>query len=207
MKKHLIIAGVLALSLSFSGCGEAPQSPTEATSPTLATAPVHTPATPSEAVPHNDRILLSKAEPVTELIPLSRSHYDNGTYYYMDATDDLQVRCINSCYQTNLRSDETPEAYAQRRAIGLSASLSPGSPYGVDITVSQELTELLGYPVQLVSYFTGSDLDAAYWTVLLTQTEHYSYQYAFCASPEKADELEDAFVNHFKTLKLEPLKG
>lgn len=206
MKKSLFIAGVLALGLSLSACGETAQTPTEP-APTLITAPDYTPATPAEAVPKNDRILLSKADPVTDMKAMNRNHYDNGTYYYMDAAEDLSVRCISSCYQTNLRADETPEDYARRRAIGLSASFSPGSPYGLETTESQELTELLGCPVQLVSYFTGSDLDAVYWTVLLTQTEHYSYQYAFCASPEQADTLEDAFVDYFKTLKLEPLEA
>ena len=106
-----------------------------------------------------------------------------------------------------MKKGETEEEYAQRRAIGLSVTLSPGNPYNLTVGKSDELSEKLGHPVYLVSFLTGSDLNATCWTVYLTRTEHYSYQYAFAASSQTSLQLEDKMMEYFGTLKLDAMPG
>lgn len=202
MKKTLMLAaGILALGLTVTGCGG--KKDPAVTEPTFLTAPpsVHT-STPSVPVANNTRMLLSTADPVTDMDIEKREHYDNGTYRYWDKNSDGSVQCISSCYVNTIRSDETEEDYATRRAVGMSVTLTPGSPYNLAATHNQELSDALGYPVYLVSYFTGSDQNLMCWTIYLTHTEDYSYQYAFTSTAEQADLLEDAFTNYFATLKL-----
>ena len=131
-----------------------------------------------------------------------RENYGNGSYYYMDVAGDNALRCINSCYQTTIREGETEEEYAQRRSIGMAVTLSPGNPYNLTVGKSDELSEALGYPVYLVSFLTGSDLNATCWTVYLTRTEHYSYQFAFSAEAQTSLQLEEKIMDYFGTLKL-----
>jgi hypothetical protein len=150
-------------------------------------------------------MLVTDAEPLADLEAVKREHYDNGSYYYMDVAGENALRCINSCYQTTLRDGETEEEYAQRRAIGLSVTLAPGNPYNLTVGKSDELSDALGYPVYLVSFLTGSDLSATCWTVYLTRTEHYSYQYAFAAASQTSLTMEDQIMDYFGTLKLSDL--
>ena len=209
MKREMIIAGVLALGLSLCSCGT-PEKP-RVTEP--ASTPVVTPDTPTtapteptgEAVPNNDRILLNDAQPVAELSSVKRDRYDNGSYYYMDATEDQALRCISSCYRTTLREEESLEDYAQRRAIGLAIALAPGNPYDLKVTHDEARSDALGLPVYLVDFYTGSDPDRVCWTVLLTHDGDYSYQYAFAASPEQMDLLGDAISTYLSGLELAPM--
>lgn len=211
MNKPLrIAAAILALSLTAAGCGKDQPAPGATQPPSVVTEPVATdPApvqtTPSEPVPLNTRMLLSTADPVADITGTKREHYDNGTYYYMDSNAENTVISISSCYQNSVRSDETEEDYATRRAIGMSAALTPGSPYNFAIAPNQALSDALGYEVYLASYFTGSELETLCWTVFLTRTEHYSYQYAFAAATEQGFDLEDTFTDYFATLKLSDL--
>lgn len=160
---------------------------------------------PEGTVPHNAQMLLTDAEPLMDMEEAKREHYGNGSYYYMDIAGDNALRCINSCYQTTIREGETEEEYAQRRAIGMSMTLSPGNPYNLTVGKSDELSEALGYPVYLVSFLTGSDLNATCWTVYLTRTEYYSYQYAFAAASQTSLTLEDKIMDYFGTLKLDAM--
>ena len=150
-------------------------------------------------------MLLSTADPIVDMEATKRQQYDNGSYYYMDTAGQNGMRCISSCYRTTLRADETEEEYAQRRAIGLSVALTPGNPYNLQVAKHDEFSNALGYPVYLVSFLTGSDPNASCWTVYLTHTEDYSYQYAFFAATQTSLELEDKMMEYFGTLKLEPM--
>ena len=204
MNKYRIIALLLVLSLFLAGCGgnsEEPETLTPDEPQVLTPDEPHT-QDPSEPVGHNTQMLLTDADPLAELEAVKREHYDNGTYYYMDVAGENALRCISSCYQTTLREGETEEAYAQRRAIGMSVTLSPGNPYNLTVGKSDELSEKLGNPVYLVSFLTGSDLNATCWTVYLTRTEHYSYQYAFAAASQTSLTMEDQIMEYFGTLKL-----
>lgn len=207
MKKYRIIALLLVLCLCLAGCGgnsDQPQSETPDEPQVLTPDEPHT-NPPTEAVPHNTQMLMSTAEPVIEMTEAKREHYNNGTYYYMDVAGDNALRCISSCYQTTLREGETEEEYATRRAIGLSVTLAPGNPYNLMVGKDDALSESLGYPVYLVSFLTGNDLNASCWTVFLTRTEAYSYQYAFAAEAQTSLEMEEAFMDYFRTLKLADL--
>ncbi len=203
-KSFAVAAAVLALCISLSACGSDPEPiEPEQTQPTV---PVSVPiTTPMLDVPNNAQMLLSTAEPVTEFSAVKREHYDNGSYYYMDETADQKIRCISSSYQTTIREGETEEDYATRRAIGLSVTLSPGTPYNMNVVHNQELSDALGYPVYLAAYSTGGDLDAVNWTVFMTRTEYYSYQYAFAVSAWDDTVTEDSVMNYFCTLKLTDL--
>lgn len=211
MKKILCIGAALLLCLSLAACGkhsdpktETPDQPqswtpdepqTSATQATL----------PESEIPHNTQMLMTDAEPLVATESVKRDRYDNGSYYYMDVAGDDGLRCINSGYRTTLRADETEEEYAQRRAIGMSVTLSPGNPYNLTVGKSDELSEKLGHPVYLVSFLTGSDLNATCWTVYLTRTEHYSYQYAIAAASQTSLSMEDKIMDYFGTLKLEEM--
>lgn len=200
-----ISAAVLALSLCLCGCGkDKTPDPTEpdATEPAPTVTQEATPDAPEAPAPNNTQMLLSTADAVMELDTIKREHYDNGTYYYLDAAGNGVARCISSCYLSTIKDGETEEEYASRRAIGLSATMTPGKPYNLTVAHNEELSNALGYPVYLVSYYTGSDLKTVYWNVYLTRTENYSYQYAFSCTPEQADQLSDAMDNYFVTLKL-----
>lgn len=203
-KPHRIIALLLVLCLCLAGCGgntEDPKTETPDEPQLLTPDEPHTPAS-TEPVGHNTQMLLTDAEPLAELEAVKREHYGNGSYYYMDVAGDNALRCISSCYQTTLREGETEEEYAQRRAIGLSVTLSPGNPYNLTVGKSDDLSDKLGYPVYLVSFLTGSDLNATCWTVYLTRTEHYSYQYAFAAASQTSITMEEDILEYFGTLKL-----
>ena len=207
MKKLLsVTALLLALCLCFAACGgkeEAPKSET-ADEPQILTPDEPQVQEPTGPVGNNAVMLQTNAEPLADMEAAKRERYDNGSYYYMDVAGDA-LRCINSCYQTTIREDETEEEYAQRRAVGMSVTLTPGNPYNLTVGKSDDLSEKLGYPVYLVSFLTGSDLKATCWTVYLTRTEHYSYQYAFAASSQTSLTMEDKIMEYFGTLKLAPM--
>ena len=133
---------------------------------------------------------------------LAMSRRMNAQLKGLDVAGDNALRCINSGYRTTLREGETEEEYAQRRAIGMSVTLSPGNPYNLTVGKSDDLSEKLGHPVYLVSFLTGSDLNATCWTVYLTRTEHYSYQYAIAAASQTSLTLEDQIMDYFGTLTL-----
>jgi predicted small lipoprotein YifL len=204
MKKHLrYFALLLVLCLFLTACGgkaEGPNSLTPDEPQSL------TPDEPqqdiNEPAGNNTLMLTTDAEPLKEMEAVKRDHYDNGTYYYMDLAGENALRCINSSYLNSIREGETEEEYAQRRAIGMSMTLTPGNPYNLSVGQADELSEALGYPVYLVTFLTGSDLNATCWTVYLTRTEHYSYQYAFAASSQTSLELEDKIMEYFGTLEL-----
>lgn len=218
MKKLIsVIALVLALCFCLAACGgkeetaktETPDEPQVLTpdEPQSPTEHDHQDQTPTAPVGNNAVMLQSDAEPLADMQSAKREHYDNGSYYYMDVAGENALRTINSCYQTTLREGETEEEYAQRRAIGMSVTLTPGNPYNLTVGKSDELSEKLGYPVYLVSFLTGSDLKATCWTVYLTRTEHYSYQYAFAASSQTSLTMEDKIMEYFGTLKLVPMQA
>ena len=208
MKKLLtLIASVLVLCLCLAACGEKPETPPVLTpdEPQILTPDEPTPQIPEGEIPFNTQMLLSDAEPLMDLEAAKRERYDNDTYYYMDVAGENALRCISSCYRTTIRDGETEEEYAQRRAIGMSVTLSPGNPYNLTVGHSEELSEALGHPVYLVSFLTGSDLNATCWTVYLTRTEHYSYQYAFAAASQTSLTLEEKIMDYFGTLKLDAM--
>ena len=212
MKKLLCCASLL-LALCLTACGgntggekvETPDQPQILTpdepQTTTGSAQEQTPLT------NNTQMLVTDAQPLVVMESVKRERYDNDTYYYMDLAGENSFRCINSCYLTSIREGETEEEYAQRRAIGLSVTLSPGNPYNLTVGKSDELSEKLGHPVYLVSFLTGSDLNATCWTVYLTRTEHYSYQYAFATSSQTSLQLEDKMMEYFGTLKLDAMPG
>lgn len=205
MKKHLrLLAFLLVLCLLLAGCGNKVENPQSETpdEPQSLTPDEPVKDTQEESVGHNTMMLSTDAEPLVEMTQAKRDNYDNGSYYYMDVAGENALRCINSCYQTTIREDETEEEYAQRRAVGMSMTLTPGNPYNLSVGQVDELSEGLGYPVYLVTFLTGSDLSATCWTVYLTRTEHYSYQYAFAADSQTSLSLEDEIVEYFRTLKL-----
>ena len=158
-----------------------------------------------EPVGNNTMFLTTDKAPLKEMTQVKRDHYDNGTYYYMDVAGENTLRCISSSYLTTIREGETEEEYAQRRAIGMSVTLSPGNPYNLTVAKVDELSEALGYPVYVVTFLVGSDLNATCWTIYLTRTEYYSYQYAFSAAAQVSLELEDEITEYFRSLKLEPM--
>ena len=208
MKKFLsAIAALLVLCLSLTACGgkEDIQNTETPDEPQILTPDEPQAQEPTGPIGNNAVMLQSDAEPLAELTVAKRDRYDNGSYYYMDVAGDNALRCINSSYQTTIRDGETEEEYAQRRAIGMSVTLAPGNPYNLTVGKSDDLSEKLGYPVYLVSFLTGSDLKATCWTVYLTRTEHYSYQFAFAASSQTSLSLEDKIMEYFGTLKLVPM--
>lgn len=205
MKKHLrFTALVLTLCLCLAACGGNTEDPKTETpdEPQILTPDEPRDEVPGDAVSNNTQMLLSDAEPLADMEAKKRERYDNDTYYHMDVAGENALRCISSCYQNTIREDETEEAYAQRRAIGMSVTLTPGNPYNLSVGKSEDLSKALGQPVYLVSFLTGSDLNATCWTVYLTRTEHYSYQYAFAASSQASLEMEDEIMEYFGTLKL-----
>lgn len=207
MNKYRIIALLLVLCLCMAGCGGNQETPNTQTpdEPQVLTPDEPQATAPTGPVGHNTQMLLTDAKPLADLEAVKREHYDNGSYYYMDVAGENALRCINSCYQTTLRDGETEEEYAQRRAIGLSMTLAPGNPYNLTVGKSDQLSDALGYPVYLVSFLTGSDLNATCWTVYLTRTEHYSYQYAFAAASQTSITMEEQIMDYFATLKLADL--
>lgn len=204
MKKLLCISAALLLCVSLAACGKKPaatQTPDEPQSWTP-DEPQATTTVPPVEISGNSQMLLTDTEPLADMEAVKREHYDNGSYYYMDVAGENALRCINSCYLTTLRADESEEEYAQRRAIGMSVTLAPGNPYNLQVGKSDDLSTKLGYPVYLVSFLTGSDLNATCWTVYLTRTEHYSYQYAIAADSQTSLTMEDKIMDYFGTLKL-----
>lgn len=208
MNKHLrYIALLLALCLFLAACGKNGDQPQTETpdEPQILTPDEPREEIPADPVGSNTMMLVTDAAPLAEMTQAKRERYDNGSYYYMDVAGENTLRCINSCYLTTIREGETEEEYAQRRAIGMAVTLSPGNPYNLMVGKSDELSDALGYPVYLVTFLTGSDLNAICWTVYLTRTEHYSYQYAFAAASQTSLELEDKLMEYFGTLKLEAM--
>lgn len=208
MNKYLrYLALLTVLCLCLTACGGNSGEPKTETpdEPQILTPDEPREELSDDAIPHNAQMLKTDAAPLADMESVKREHYDNGTYYYMDVAGENALRCISSCYLTTLREEETEEEYAQRRAIGLSVTLSPGNPYNMTVGKSDDLSDALGYPVYLVSFLTGSDLNATCWTVYLTRTEHYSYQYALAAASQTSLTMEEQILEYFGTLKLEPM--
>lgn len=212
-KRYAIIACSLALCLGLSGCSNDVDS-AATTDPSAAvdtqpseeiTVDVEQTVPTTEAAPNNTESLQSTAELKIELVEEKRGYYDNGTYYHTDTATDGSVRRIHSCYLNTIRENEAEDEYVRRRALGLAAPIAPGTPYDLHIQYNEEMSKSLGYPVYLAGYFTGSDDTARSWLIYLTRTEHYSYQYAFIATPEVGKTNEQIFMDYFKTLQLKPM--
>ncbi len=200
MKKLICLtSAALALTLSLTACGGNQTPPVTEPQPTT----VITGATMDEATPVNSLMLLTTAKPVAELQGVKREHYENGGYYYLDIAEDLSVRCVSSCYSTSIKDGESEEEYAQRRAVGLSMSMTPGTPAEITAGMNDKLSAALGAPVYLVTYVTGSAEKPVRWTVYLTRDENFSFQYAFCTSADA--DMENKIMNYFHTLKLEKM--
>lgn len=198
MKKLICLtSALLALCLGFTACGNQVKEPEPTT--------VFTGATLDEATPMNDLMLRSTAEAVAKLQGVKREHYENGGYYYLDMTEDRSVRCVSSCYSTSIKEGESEEDYAQRRAVGLSMSMTPGVPTEITAEKNDDLSAALGDPVYLVTYRTGSEDTPVRWTVYLTRNEHYSFQYAFCTGADADEAMEEKIMNYLHTLKLETM--
>ena len=213
-KRYAIIACSLALCLGLSACGsggndstsEKETSSTVESQPSVETTSIEEqPPLSTEPAPNNTESLQSTADLGVELVEEKRGHYDNGTFYDTDTTEDGSIRRIQSCYLNTIRENEAEDDYVRRRALGLAASIAPGTPYDVHIEYNEELSKGLGYPVYLAGYFTGSDQDARCWLIYLTRTEHYSYQYAFVSETEVGIAKEPEFIEYFKTLQLQPI--
>ena len=208
MKKALrLLAFLLTFCLFLAACGNKTEEPNNLTpdEPQILTPDESRQETPEGPVGNNAMFLTTDAPALMEMTPVKRDHYDNGSYYYMDLAGENALRTINSCYQTTIKEGESEEEYAQRRAIGMAVTLSPGNPYNLSVAKVDELSDALGYPVYLVTFLTGSDLNATCWTVYLTRTEYYSYQYAFAASSQTSLDLEEQMMEYFGTLKLAPM--
>ena len=200
MKKLICLtSAALALTLSLTACGGNQNPQVTEPEPTM----VITGATMDEATPKNSLMLLSTANSVAELQGVKREHYENGGYYYLDLSEDKSVRCVSSCYSTSIKEGESEEEYAQRRAVGLSMSMTPGTPSEITCGMNDKLSAALGAPVYLVTYVTGSSENPVRWTVYLHRDQHFSFQYAFC-TPADAD-MEAKILNYFHTLKLEQM--
>lgn len=200
MKKLIgLTSAVLALTLSLSACGGNQNPQVTEPTPTI----VITGATMDEATPKNSLMLLSNAKAVAELQGVKREHYENGGYYYLDLAEDKSVRCVSSCYITSIKEEESEEEYAQRRAVGLSMSMTPGTPTEVTCGMNDKLSAALGAPVYLVTYVTGNAENPVRWTVYLTRDKDFSFQYAFCTSAEA--DMETKIMDYFHTLKLETM--
>lgn len=209
------VAGAV-LCLGLAACGEGEPAPTEQviSTPVMTTAPVTEPTTApqgqsdstTERAPDNTLMLTSTTEIPVSLSPVKRDVYDNGSYYYSDISEDGSFRTINSCYVTTIREGESEEDYATRRALGMSATITPGVPYQMTVVREQALSDAMGCDVYLVNYFTGSDDEAVSWTVYLMRNEQYSYQYAFATGAIDGLEMEKTFVDFFAGLKLEQME-
>jgi hypothetical protein len=93
-KRYAVIACTLALCLGLSACGGEENNgasketapPTESQTETTPVQELTTQST--EPAPFNTEALQSTADLGVELLEEKRSHFDNGTYYFTDTTED-----------------------------------------------------------------------------------------------------------------------
>ena len=149
-----------------------------------------------DAVP----VLMGGALPFTNMEILKSENYEDGTYYYADVAEDGQIIVVNTVLPHNLVDDaQTLEDYLTDCALDLGKA-------NTDLlqTVEQNdvYSEMMSYPVYIVTYTSGGEEDTREWTVFAMDTDCYTYLYGFGVTLDAAENMESVYHDIFAGLYL-----
>ena len=145
-------------------------------------------------------VLMSGALPFTNMENVQSENYDDGTYYYADATEDGQILVISTAQPSHGDFDvQSPEEYLADCALSLSGTDTVDS---LAVEANDAYTAMMSYPVYIVTYTAGENEDAREWTVFAMDTDFYTYLYGFCAVPDAADDMQSVYQDIFAGLYL-----
>ncbi len=149
---------------------------------------------PSEDYP----ALVGGALPFTNMENLKAENYEDGTYFYADATEDGETIVINT-----VRASELGEQDLAKYLTACAVSLSEADSYEL-LSAEQNAayTENLSYPVYVVTFTAGENEDKTQWTVFAADTDAYTYLYGFGASPEAAADMDEVYRSVFANLRI-----
>ena len=145
-------------------------------------------------------VLMGGALPFTNMQTVQTGSNPDGTYYYMDATEDGQIIVVNMALKSGLAAGvQNLEDYL----TGCALSLGDAETYElISVYEDDDFTANLSYPVYIITYVAGENEDARQWTVFATDTDSNTYLYGFCATPDAAEDMEDIYQDIFAKLYL-----
>ncbi|MFA9379247.1 MAG: hypothetical protein ACERKZ_21250 [Lachnotalea sp.] len=134
----------------------------------------------------------------TGMEPLITENYEDGGYYYSEMTEDGMTVIINSAQTNAMGIDETIDDYIIEcaYALGNDVVLEP------EITLDEEYSAKLTYPVYRVSWLTGQNEDTKRWEMFLFMTDSHTYTYVFNSGVDNAEEMLDIWLETFENLYL-----
>ena len=146
-------------------------------------------------------VLMGGALPFTNMKNLKSENYEDGTYYYADATEDGKTIVVNTVQMRNLVDDtQTLEDYL----TGCALSLREADTYHLQTIEENDVyTKMMSYPVYIVTYTSGENEDACEWTVFAMDKDRYTYLYGFCTTLDALDdEIKNVYQGIFAGLYL-----
>lgn len=145
-------------------------------------------------------VLMGGALPFTNMENLQSENYEDGTYYYADATEGEQIHVVNMVTPSNFMYDvQTLEDYLTACATSLSES---DSFVLQSVEQNDVYTEKMTYPVFIITYTAGENEDAREWTFFAMDTDRYTYFYGFGATLEGAEDMRSIYDDIFVGLYL-----
>jgi len=204
-------AVLLLLGLTLSACGqaEAPSGNAESGSAPKETVTLqkHDPASqqPTQEAEETLQegnasipVLVGGALPFTGMQNVKLENHADGTYFYEDQTEDTLTHIINEAYPSQREAYDEAEDYIAACA----ANLTEYEIHDLSIQLDETCTAHLSYPAYKVTFLAGSNEDTTSWTALITDTDVYTYVYAFQAYMDADEGMEEIYQNIFQQLTL-----
>ncbi|MGN1250687.1 MAG: hypothetical protein ACI4XW_11495, partial [Candidatus Spyradocola sp.] len=145
-------------------------------------------------------VLMGGALPFTGMVNLLTETNEDGTYTYMDMTEDGLTVVVNTAMLSGCVYDvQTIEDYLSACALEMSDALTYDA-----LTIEQNMayTEQMTYPVYIVTYIAGENEDSREWTVYAMDTDCLTYLYGFGTTLDAAEDVRDIYPDIFAGLYL-----
>ena len=124
--------------------------------------------------------------------------FEDGTYYYEGVTEDREFKVASmTLWYDSLGDWETVEDYLTDCALALGEA---DDSCVQSVAEDTALSQMMSYPVYIVTYTVGGNEDTRAWTVFAMGTDQYTYLYGISAPLDTAVEMESVYRDIFANL-------
>lgn len=152
-------------------------------------------------------VLMGGELPFADMETLQSENREDGTYYYMYATEAERIRVVNMVQQCTdiVLPPELEDGVSRPDDYLTGCALSFGGETIYELHTAEEdeaYSEKIGHPVFVVTYTSGEGEKAREWTVFATDDGRYTYLYGIGAVPDALDDVEAVYQDIFAGLYL-----